>query len=108
MMAKRCAKTVAFLLVVLVFSCTYTVEKKYVNPIAPPSQLNATIDIEAPQFKDPYLLDWPTNFTLDLQKIGKPLTSSTVSIDNLTSSGTYQNGFFHVTLNPSYLGSGSH
>src|SRR5258708_28860180 len=89
-----------YLLFLAVLSCTYTIDEKYYKPIQPPQQnIELVVDLESPQLKDPYYLDWPANFTLNIAKAGKPLTSFTLLIDNKESSiAAVKNGLLQFPL----------
>ncbi len=105
------SKASLVLLVVVAEACTYTLEnKKYINPIQPPpSQINVVVDIESPNFKSPFYLDWPTTFSLKVQSLNKPVTGFTVLLDNTTSiSASISDGIFQFLLHPAQVGYGTH
>ena len=96
------------LLLVLFISCTYTLEKKFINPISQPAPINLTADIDAPNFTDPYLLDWLTTFKFQMSNTIKPVIQYAVTVDGNPITSNYSNNALTFSLNPSALGTGKH
>jgi archaellin len=97
-----------FLVPILALSCTYVLEKKVVNPILPPPPILVKADLNAPNFKDPYLLDWPTEFQFKLLSPSKPVVSSEVILDGTAIPSKYANSAVTFSLNPALIRSGRH
>ena len=100
-----------FLVLVMLLACSFPLDsKKFINPIKPPpTSLLVTAYIQAPDFQDPYPLDWPTEFHFYVDDSGKPVNESKVLIDGIVvtdiTSGTNPIKF---TIDPNSLNDGTH
>jgi hypothetical protein len=87
--------------------CTFEPHKEYVNPIAPPEPLSVTIQVNDPNFADPYYLIETTTFRFTLADLTKPVIDYVVKIDgNIVSEGT--NNDIQFFLYPHSLNEGTH
>ncbi len=101
--------TVILLASVFLLKCTYQPTESFFNPIEPPAQLEIIIDIESPEFSDPYYLDFSTTFSLSVEQTGKPLIEHHVTLNNTTPiESRYENNRISFRLDPVVLGVGTH
>lgn len=99
--------TITFSLII--WQCTYEPNETYFNPINPPEPIEVFIDVESPDFSDPYYLDFPTTFSFSVDRTGKPLLEHSVIIDDsnvLPSS--LQNGKITFRIDPLSINVGAH
>lgn len=97
----------ASILLLVFTSCTYTLKDEYINPVLPPEPLNLVVEINDPNFTDPYLLDWPTTFELKFTTT-KPILESNVFLDGALYPSTYSNQLLRFNLSPLNMNVGTH
>ncbi|HRK55453.1 MAG TPA: hypothetical protein PK185_16180 [Cyclobacteriaceae bacterium] len=94
---------------VLLAQCVYEPQESFHNPIAEPEPIQVNIDLESPEFTNPFYLDFVTNFTFSFGQTSKPLAQHAVILNNTSVlSSTVQNKKIIFTLNPLTIGQGTH
>lgn len=87
--------------------CTFEPNNEYVNPIEPPKPLALDIEVNDPNFTDPFYIIEPTNFTFTLKDLTKPLIDYVVTIDGkIIAEGT--DGKIQFYLYPHSVAEGTH
>src|SRR5882762_10216690 len=100
-----------FLVLVMLLACSFPLDsKKFINPIKPPpTQLLVKAYIQAPDFQDPYPLDWPTEFSFYIDDSGKPINESKVLVDGaVVADITSGDNPIKFTIDPIALTDGTH
>ncbi len=107
---KKIIGAFVLLMTVIVVSCNYPLDKKYVNPISPPpAQINVFVDISAPGFTStPYYLDWTTTFSLKIENTNRPIRYYSVEMDSKVIDSKLSNNEITFTLSPYQAGDGTH
>ncbi len=99
-------KYAAVLSPLLLSFCTFKSEHKYINPIkTPPATISTSVDIQDPNFKDPFPLNFATTFHFKIDSLTKPIIGVEVTVDgdaNLIFSSSVINTQIQFTLDPSY------
>ena len=92
----------------LVISCTFTLDQKYISPIQPPpDHTTATIEITDPDFQDPFFLDWTTAFTLKIET-DKKFRGAYIEGGESAIQYTFNAGVLGFELNPGHFNDGTH
>ncbi|MEP2668593.1 MAG: hypothetical protein ABJH04_06355 [Cyclobacteriaceae bacterium] len=93
----------------LLAQCVYEPQESFNNPIAEPEPLLVNIDLESPEFSDPFYLDFSTNFTFSVDQTSKPLLQHAVFLDDKTAlASSVQGTKISFNLNPISLSQGTH
>lgn len=94
---------------ILLVQCVYEPKDLYFNPISEPEPLLVNIDLESPEFSDPFYLDFSTNFTFSVERTPKQLLAHVVILDNNHSiSSIVQGNKIIFNLNPQSISQGTH
>lgn len=79
LLSRWCAFVSTSLLVVAT-GCTFDPKKEFVNPISPPEDITFTVEVNDPNFSDPYYLFQSTHFVFTLQDLTKTITGCEVTV----------------------------
>ncbi len=93
-----------------VAGCTFTPKDKFINPIKqPPNTIKVVVDIQDPNFQDPYPLVAQTTFNFTIDSVSNPIIDNQVLLDGNPLTGVIVSGRkLSFSLNPNTIADGNH
>src|SRR5258706_10534366 len=109
----RLPQTTTWVFCCLIFltcaTCTFTPGHKYINPIsAPPSTIQVFVNMNDPNFSDPYALKFPTTFSFTIYGTSHPIIGLELSLDGVPFSALSADQPIQFTIDPYPLADGAH